>query len=116
MCAGPAVATHPQVVFTPHLYPPSITMATFLGTTLWEQCRASFGYLQTEGEGHSWLGLLGGWVVLLLGCSQKAFSSLDCHAHIRHTGLAALLLNTAVTACLWDQRIRMVVYSSMHEV
>lgn len=38
-----------QVVVTPHVYPPSITMATFLGTALWEQCRASFGYLQTTG-------------------------------------------------------------------
>jgi hypothetical protein len=24
-------------------------MATFLGNKLWEQCRASFGYLQTQG-------------------------------------------------------------------
>jgi hypothetical protein len=24
-------------------------MATFLGTALWEQCRVSFGYLQSEG-------------------------------------------------------------------
>lgn len=39
-----------SVVFSPHLYPPSITMATFLGTTLWEQCRTSFGYLQTDGK------------------------------------------------------------------
>lgn len=38
-----------QVVITPHVYPPSITMATFLGTALWEQCRAAFGYLQTKG-------------------------------------------------------------------
>ncbi|GBF93230.1 glycoside hydrolase [Raphidocelis subcapitata] len=36
-------------ILTPHVYPPSITHATFLGTTLWEQCRASFGYLQTKG-------------------------------------------------------------------
>ncbi|WIA19208.1 hypothetical protein OEZ86_005581 [Tetradesmus obliquus] len=36
-------------VITPHVYPPSITMATFLGTSLWEQCRVSFGYLQSEG-------------------------------------------------------------------
>jgi hypothetical protein len=38
-----------QSVITPHVYPPSITMATFLGTALWEQCRVSFGYLQSEG-------------------------------------------------------------------
>jgi hypothetical protein len=43
-CACP-----PQVVFTPHAYPPSITQGTFLGTALWEQCRTAFGYLQTEG-------------------------------------------------------------------
>lgn len=36
-------------ILTPHVYPPSITHATFLGTTLWEQCRVSFGYLQTKG-------------------------------------------------------------------
>lgn len=40
---------HPQVVITPHVYPPTITHATFLGTTLWDQCRTSFGYLQTKG-------------------------------------------------------------------
>ncbi|KAF8055094.1 SYT1 [Scenedesmus sp. PABB004] len=38
-----------RTVITPHIYPPSITMATFLGTALWEQCAASFGYLQTTG-------------------------------------------------------------------
>lgn len=38
-----------QTVITPHVYPPSITRATFLGTSLWEQCRTSFGYLQTTG-------------------------------------------------------------------
>lgn len=31
------------------MYPPSITHATFLGTTLWDQCNTSFGYLQTKG-------------------------------------------------------------------
>ena len=36
-------------MITPHVYPPTITHATFLGETLWEQCRASFGYLQTQG-------------------------------------------------------------------
>jgi len=50
MCAAVCV----QVVFTPHAYPPSITLASFLGTTLWEQCRTSFGYLQTDGEQHTW--------------------------------------------------------------
>eukprot|EP00879_Flechtneria_rotunda_P005895 GHRR01006201.1.p1 GENE.GHRR01006201.1~~GHRR01006201.1.p1 ORF type:complete len:485 (+),score=144.84 GHRR01006201.1:175-1629(+) len=38
-----------KVVFTPHVYPPSITKATFLGTELWEQQRIAFGYLQTKG-------------------------------------------------------------------
>ncbi|KAI8472618.1 MAG: glycoside hydrolase superfamily [Monoraphidium minutum] len=38
-----------KVVITPHVYPPTITHATFLGTTLWEQCRTSFGYLQEKG-------------------------------------------------------------------
>lgn len=38
-----------QVVLTPHVYPPSITMATFLGTALWDQCKTAFGYLQTQG-------------------------------------------------------------------
>ena len=46
----PCRATLPsQVVLTPHVYPPSITMASFLGTSLWDQCRTSFGYLQTRG-------------------------------------------------------------------
>lgn len=49
MCVPALCCVHAQVVMTPHLYPPSITQATFLGTTLWEQCRTSFGYLQTEG-------------------------------------------------------------------
>jgi hypothetical protein len=38
-----------QSVMTPHVYPPSITKATFIGTALWDQCRTSFGYLQTRG-------------------------------------------------------------------
>lgn len=38
-----------KTVITPHVYPPSITRATFLGTTLWDQCRVSFGYLQGPG-------------------------------------------------------------------
>lgn len=45
----PAATSCAQSVITPHVYPPSITMATFLGTSLWEQCRVSFGYLQSEG-------------------------------------------------------------------
>ena len=38
-----------KVVFAPHVYPPSITLATFLGTSLWDQCRTAFGYLQAPG-------------------------------------------------------------------
>ena len=38
----------PQVVITPHVYPPTITHATFLGEQLWEQCNTSFGYLQAS--------------------------------------------------------------------
>lgn len=38
-----------QVVLTPHVYPPSITKATFLGTALWQQSAAAFGYLQSTG-------------------------------------------------------------------
>lgn len=38
-----------QTVITPHIYPPSITMSTFLGNALWEQSRIAFGYLQTQG-------------------------------------------------------------------
>jgi hypothetical protein len=41
--------SRPQVVLTPHVYPPSITGATFLGTALWDQCRIAFGYLQSSG-------------------------------------------------------------------
>jgi aryl-phospho-beta-D-glucosidase BglC (GH1 family) len=36
-------------VLTPHMYPPSITRATFLGTALWEQTRTAWGYLQERG-------------------------------------------------------------------
>lgn len=39
----------PQVVITPHVYPPSITGATFLAKDLWEQSRVAFGYLQAPG-------------------------------------------------------------------
>jgi hypothetical protein len=45
----PPPFTTVQVVITPHVYPPSITMATFLGATLWDQCRSAFGYLATQG-------------------------------------------------------------------
>eukprot|EP00877_Chromochloris_zofingiensis_P000949 jgi/Chrzof1/10855/Cz05g14190.t1 len=38
-----------RVVLTPHVYPPSITKATFLGTALWQQSAAAFGYLQSTG-------------------------------------------------------------------
>lgn len=38
-----------QVVLTPHVYPPTITGATFLGKDLWEQSRTAFGYLQSPG-------------------------------------------------------------------
>lgn len=38
-----------HVVMTPHVYPPSITMSTFLDTALWDQCKKAFGYLQTKG-------------------------------------------------------------------
>jgi hypothetical protein len=38
-----------QTVITPHIYPPSITMNTFLGNALWEQSRIAFAYLQTQG-------------------------------------------------------------------
>jgi hypothetical protein len=34
---------------SPHVYPPSITKATFLGDALWQQCSIAFGYLQTQG-------------------------------------------------------------------
>ena len=37
------------MVVTPHVYPPSITGATFLGTALWDQSRSAFGYLQAKG-------------------------------------------------------------------
>jgi hypothetical protein len=37
------------VVITPHVYPPSITGATFLGKDLWDQSRVAFGYLQGPG-------------------------------------------------------------------
>jgi hypothetical protein len=48
MCiAAPVLA--PQVVITPHVYPPSITGATFLAKDLWEQSRVAFGYLQGPG-------------------------------------------------------------------
>ena len=36
-------------MITPHVYPPSITGATFLGKDLWEQSRVAFGYLQNPG-------------------------------------------------------------------
>jgi len=45
----PATPPPQQVVITPHVYPPTITHATFLGQTLWDQCNTSFGYLQTQG-------------------------------------------------------------------
>lgn len=50
-----AAATHHclQVIISPHVYPPTITKATFLGTALWEQCAAAFGYLQTRGYCHA---------------------------------------------------------------
>lgn len=38
-----------QVVVSPHVYPPSITGATFLGQDLWAQCQMAFGYLQGPG-------------------------------------------------------------------
>jgi aryl-phospho-beta-D-glucosidase BglC (GH1 family) len=38
-----------SVVLTPHMYPPSITRATFLGTALWQQSRTAWGYLQERG-------------------------------------------------------------------
>lgn len=38
-----------QTLITPHVYPPSITGATFLGNDLWEQSRTAFGYLQNPG-------------------------------------------------------------------
>lgn len=42
--------THPlQSIISPHLYPPSITMSTWLGDALWEQSNVSFGYLQSPG-------------------------------------------------------------------
>jgi hypothetical protein len=47
LCA--ALGPLQQTVLTPHVYPPSITKASFLGTSLWDQCRTSFGYLQTRG-------------------------------------------------------------------
>lgn len=37
------------MVFSPHVYPPTITKATFLGDSLWQQCQIAFGYLQTRG-------------------------------------------------------------------
>lgn len=40
---------------TPHVYPPTITKATFLGTTLWDQCYKAFGYLQVCGGDALWL-------------------------------------------------------------
>ena len=39
----------PQVVLSPHLYPPTITKATFLGAALWQQCQSAFGHLYTRG-------------------------------------------------------------------
>jgi hypothetical protein len=36
-------------VFTPHLYPPTITKSTFLGKSLWEQSVTAFAYLQNTG-------------------------------------------------------------------
>lgn len=38
-----------QVIVSPHVYPPSITGATFLGRDLWSQCQTAFGYLQSPG-------------------------------------------------------------------
>jgi hypothetical protein len=38
-----------QVIMTPHVYPPSITRAVFLGDTLWQQCALAFGYLEEKG-------------------------------------------------------------------
>uniref|UniRef100_A0A383VFK3 Glycoside hydrolase family 5 domain-containing protein n=1 Tax=Tetradesmus obliquus TaxID=3088 RepID=A0A383VFK3_TETOB len=46
------VVTRPWVkkaVFSPHLYPPTITMSTWLGKALWEQSNLAFGYLQSTG-------------------------------------------------------------------
>jgi hypothetical protein len=34
---------------SPHVYPPSITKATFLGDALRQQCSIAFGYLQIKG-------------------------------------------------------------------
>eukprot|EP00775_Hariotina_reticulata_P004256 gene4256-4507_t len=36
-------------IISPHLYPPSITLSTFLGPALWQQSNEAFGYLQTTG-------------------------------------------------------------------
>lgn len=96
---------HPQVVFTPHLYPPSITMATFLGTTLWEQCRTSFGYLQTDGEppdcfskqgfsrGSNHLGLFGH----VLSAYPSSFYSPYLHMYVHKAGVTAVQFHSAAT-------------------
>ena len=36
-------------IISPHVYPPTITGATFLGADLWNQCNTAFGYLQKQG-------------------------------------------------------------------
>ncbi|WIA18743.1 hypothetical protein OEZ85_003433 [Tetradesmus obliquus] len=38
-----------KVVMSPHVYPPSVTKASFLGDSLWQQSSIAFGYLQTQG-------------------------------------------------------------------
>lgn len=44
----PSVA-HQASIISPHVYPPTITGATFLGADLWAQCNTAFGYLQSTG-------------------------------------------------------------------
>jgi hypothetical protein len=45
----PAAAAVTQAIFSPHLYPPSITMSTWLGEALWKQSQVAFAYLQSPG-------------------------------------------------------------------
>jgi hypothetical protein len=47
--AAAAAAAVTQAIFSPHLYPPSITMSTWLGEALWKQSQVAFAYLQSPG-------------------------------------------------------------------
>jgi hypothetical protein len=84
-------------IISPHVYPPTITGATFLGADLWRQCDTAFGYLQSKGTlTADVLDLLArvGWSVHAIDIKTER------HATFSNKSLDSLVASGAV--CAWS--------------